>query len=124
MTTTTTRPQGIQLRRKAGWKLPANAISVARPHKWGNPFAVGQTYKPGDLVRIGGTEVEVAVFGEKVIAETALVAVYLYEATIRRNPGLKAAIRQELAGKSLACFCPEAAVCHRDVLLRIANQQL
>jgi hypothetical protein len=118
---TTTRPQGIQLRRQAGWRLPANAISVARPHKWGNPFVVGQTYRPGDLVRIGGTEVEVAISSEKVTVETALIAVYLFEATIRRNPGLKAAIRQELAGKGLACFCKLGEPCHRDVLLHIAN---
>ena len=29
----------IQLRRVKGWRLPPNAVSVARPTKWGNPFA-------------------------------------------------------------------------------------
>jgi hypothetical protein len=29
----------IQLKRVKGWRLPSNAVSVARPTKWGNPFA-------------------------------------------------------------------------------------
>jgi len=28
----------IQLSRAKGWRLPAGAVSVARPTKWGNPF--------------------------------------------------------------------------------------
>ena len=31
-------PERIQLRRTRGWRLPAGAVSVARPTKWGNPF--------------------------------------------------------------------------------------
>ena len=30
-------------------------------------------------------------------------------------------IRAELKGKTLACYCPEGAPCHGDVLLAIAN---
>jgi Domain of unknown function (DUF4326) len=33
--------QRIQRRRAKGWCKPEGAISVARPHKWGNPFIVG-----------------------------------------------------------------------------------
>ena len=33
----------------------------------------------------------------------------------------KEAIRQELAGKNLACWCPIGSPCHADVLLEIAN---
>ena len=32
-------PERIQLRRTRGWRLPPNAVSVARPTRWGNPFA-------------------------------------------------------------------------------------
>jgi hypothetical protein len=32
-------PDRIQLRRIKGWRLPPGAVSVARPTKWGNPFA-------------------------------------------------------------------------------------
>lgn len=35
----TTAPERIQLRRVKGWRLPPGAVSVARPTKWGNPFA-------------------------------------------------------------------------------------
>ena len=37
-----TAPTRVQLRRTRGWRKPEGAISVARPHKWGNPFAVGE----------------------------------------------------------------------------------
>lgn len=33
-------PERIQLRRTKGWRKPEGAIVVARPTKWGNPFAV------------------------------------------------------------------------------------
>lgn len=36
-----TRPQRIRLSRTAGWRLPPNAVSVARPSRWGNPFRLG-----------------------------------------------------------------------------------
>lgn len=32
-------------------------------------------------------------------------------------------IRDELAGKNLACWCPEDQPCHGDTLLKIANGQ-
>ena len=32
----------VQLRRIKGWRKPEGAISVARPHKWGNRFKVGE----------------------------------------------------------------------------------
>jgi hypothetical protein len=37
----TTTPNRVQQQRTKGWKKPDGAISVARPHKWGNPFKVG-----------------------------------------------------------------------------------
>lgn len=33
-------PSRIQLRRTKGWAKPADAIVVARPTRWGNPFPV------------------------------------------------------------------------------------
>jgi hypothetical protein len=30
-------------------------------------------------------------------------------------------VRRELAGRDLACWCPEDEPCHADVLLRVAN---
>lgn len=34
-------PKRIQLRRTKGWRKPEDAVSVARPTKWGNRFKVG-----------------------------------------------------------------------------------
>jgi hypothetical protein len=36
-------PKRLQQRRTKGWQKPDGAISVARPHKWGNPFEVDKT---------------------------------------------------------------------------------
>jgi hypothetical protein len=36
-------PKRVQQRRTKVWTKPDGAISVARPHKWGNPFEVGKT---------------------------------------------------------------------------------
>ena len=38
-------PRRISFSRKKGFRLPAGAIVVSRPTKWGNP------YKPGKLTR-------------------------------------------------------------------------
>ena len=35
-------PKRVQQRRTKGWRKPDGAISGARPHKWGNPFEVGE----------------------------------------------------------------------------------
>jgi Domain of unknown function (DUF4326) len=37
-----TTPRRVRLRRTKGWRKPDGAISVARAHKWGNPFVVGE----------------------------------------------------------------------------------
>ena len=36
-------PRRIQLRRTRGWRLPASAIVVSRPSRWGNPFPIMDT---------------------------------------------------------------------------------
>lgn len=33
-------PDWIRLRRTKGWRKPPDAITVARPTRWGNPYAV------------------------------------------------------------------------------------
>jgi hypothetical protein len=33
------KPERVQLTRVKGWRLPPGAVSVARPTRWGNPFA-------------------------------------------------------------------------------------
>lgn len=38
-----TQPRRIQQKRVKGWRKPDGAVSVARPHKFSNPFKVGKT---------------------------------------------------------------------------------
>lgn len=98
------KPKRIQLSRKKGWRMPANTVKVTRPGKWGNPFVVQfdphADYSP----------------------QNACEAVKIFRESIG---GLKRlAIREELRGKNLACWCSTepGTFCHADVLLEIANK--
>jgi aspartate aminotransferase-like enzyme len=101
-------PQRIQLRRTAGWKKPAGAVTVSRGTFYGNPFRIGH------LVRLRGDE-DVSVVINRELA-VALFRAYAVERT-----GFSRMVRRELAGKTLACWCAPDVPCHADVLLEIAN---
>lgn len=90
------KPVRIQLKRKKGWKLPENAVSVARPHKWGNPFSVEEY----------GRERAISNFRSRLFGMLQIGALDL----------------AELRGKSLACWCKPDEACHADVLLKLANE--
>lgn len=105
-----TTPKRIRLRRTAGWRLPENARSVARPGRYGNPFPIG---REGPLGRI---------------APDAAGAVGFFRAMLK-DPELRAAadypsddeIRADLRGCDLGCWCQERSACHADVLIEVAN---
>lgn len=44
-------PKRIQRRRAKGWKMPAGAIYVGRPTKWGNPFDIANTGRVSAVMR-------------------------------------------------------------------------
>lgn len=89
-------PRRIQRRRTKGWRMPAGAVYVGRPTKWGNPFIIGR---------------------DGLNAETA-VAFYQQHVFDELRHDL-----DELRGKNLVCWCPiEAKHCHADILLRLANR--
>ncbi|MFA6019775.1 MAG: DUF4326 domain-containing protein [Rhodospirillales bacterium] len=95
-----TKPARIQRKRTKGWKMPAGAIYVGRPTKWGNPYQAGQDGdgNPAYLVRLYREYLE------------------------RPEQAVKAEeIKSELRGKNLACWCPLDQPCHADVLLELAN---
>lgn len=103
----------VQLRRTRGWRLPPGAVSVARPTKWGNPFAIGAT--------LGFPFNEV--FGP--VVRDRAHAVEIFASYARATPGYEMLARRELFGKSLACWCPlpapgEPDHCHAAVLLAVA----
>jgi hypothetical protein len=98
-------PSRIQLSRARGWRLPAGAVVVARPSRWGNPF------------RIGAPDPET---GRPLSREKAVA---LYRDFIRapEQADVREAARRELKGKNLACWCSLDGPCHADELISIAN---
>ena len=76
--------------------MPEGAVYVGRPSRWGNPFAIGPS--------VDRTE-----------------AVARYRGWVTTQPELLDAVRSELAGRDLVCWCPPGEACHADVLLELAN---
>ena len=76
-------------------KIPAGAVYVGRPSKWGNPFKIGRD----------GTREEVIEKYREWISKVS----FLEDIT-------------ELTGKDLVCWCAPL-LCHADVLLEMANKE-
>jgi hypothetical protein len=93
-------PRRIQLRRKRGWRKPANTVVVSRPGKWGNPFVVTADYPVESAVR----DYEQWLTGDAKGMQTL------------------AAAKAELRGRNLACWCRPGWPCHADVLLKLVNE--
>ncbi len=116
------RPQRMQVSRRAGFDLQATSRAlnglpaklVTRPGRWGNPFAIDEVARRLGLER----------------AAAQAKAVELCEAWLRGelDPALSPgpapgqdAIRRELGGHNLACWCRPGTPCHADVLIELAN---
>lgn len=87
-------PQRIQRKRTKGWRLPANAVSITRPGRYGNPFTA---------------------------REYGNLALFLFEQNLKIVLAVRPDFLLPLRGKDLACFCKEGEPCHGDILLRLAN---
>lgn len=108
----TDRPKRIRLSRAKGFRLPANAVNVARPTKWGNPFIVGID---GDRRECVHLYVMMLGYGTYITCKAHADA----QLAVRRC--VIAHVR-DLRGKDLACWCAlDGKPCHADVLLKIAN---
>jgi len=92
-----------KLHNKYHGTAPANAIYIGRQSKWGNPFS-----------HMDNTTAE---FKTKSRDD----AVDRYETWLLGQPDLVAAVKSELVGRDLLCFCSPKR-CHGDVLLRVANE--
>lgn len=121
-------PKRIQRRRTKGYRLPGGAVVVTRPSKWGNPFVVkpcdsaccwtiddpvGIAFRSDDYPDQYSTK-EAAVKAAVELFELHTGPMGSYELDVEQ-------VRRDLAGKDLACWCPEGEPCHGDVLLVIAN---
>jgi Domain of unknown function (DUF4326) len=103
----------VRRARTRGWRMPEGAVYVGRPSAWGNPWRTGST---SWTVKTGGR-----IDREPHPPLTAEQAIDSYRNSITHDPAQVAMIREELAGKDLACWCPLDQPCHADVLLEIAN---
>lgn len=114
-------PKRIQMSRQHPWRAEnPDAVIVARPSKWGNPFAVVKDghywgVKPPGYANTEQSSRRI----HKIDALAVAVSYYRCDAVFH-----VAEIRAELAGKDLACWCPLDQPCHADVLLEIANAEV
>ena len=130
-------PKRIQMTRQRPWRTDnPDAVIVARPSKWGNPFRVeraGSCHVSTELTsqwRNGPhwhtVWPEGASWCYPTAAEAAARAVEVLDFRIQFAPDevnypTQDEIRAELAGRDLACWCPLDQPCHADVLLELAN---
>lgn len=128
---TTTQPARIQRRRTKGWRKPDNAVYVGRGSKWGNPFALAPAASQrGGLLDMWAVEYKGRKLGRWDDSSAARAdAADRYARWIRepQQARLAEAVRTELAGRDLMCWCPlpaegEPDHCHAAVLLELANQ--
>lgn len=77
--------------------IPPDAVRVDRSTKWGNPFVMHTESERDEVCQ-------------------------KFEDFVEANPGIKDAIRAELRGKDLACWC-HPKNCHARTLMRIANEE-
>ncbi len=84
--------------KRGGKKYPSDAVLIDRTTKWGNPFIM-QSEDDRDECCDG------------------------FERYLQRTPELLAAVKRELVGRDLVCWCAPKR-CHGDILLRVANSIL
>ncbi|MGW6210978.1 DUF4326 domain-containing protein [Streptomyces sp. NPDC055109] len=118
-------PARIQRCRSKGWRAPAGAIYVGRGTRWGNPYVVTQF---GQEHAVVDSQTSGVIFSGKDETEARRVACTWYRAWLSSQPGLLAAIRRQLGGHDLMCWCPppepgDPDHCHAAVLLAHANDQ-
>lgn len=103
-----TRPARLQLSRRRGFNLQAasralnglDAVVVARPTRWGNPY---QAWLEGAVDR------------------AYLARLFRDYVDRPEQERLREDARTILRGKNLACWCALDAPCHADALLELAN---
>jgi hypothetical protein len=121
MSALTMTPRRIQLSRERGWRMPAGAVSVARPTRWGNPYRVKPTRGRGGSVdwMVATRESPDGIYTFCCEEDAIRLAVALYRSDLLT--GRLALDLAPLRGHDLACWCPLSWPCHADVLLELAN---
>ena len=112
-------PKRVQMSRKHPWRAEhPDAVIVARPSRWGNPYEVVKQFGEWGVRPPGHPLIEPMTASlTKAEAARHAVAFYRSSAVWRADE-----IRAALAGRDLACWCKPGDPCHGDVLLEIANE--
>ncbi|WP_207795453.1 DUF4326 domain-containing protein [Cryobacterium zongtaii] len=113
--------------RNRPWRADSpDAVIVDRRSRWGNPFAVD---KSTQIQRYPALVSMPQLFGHvrpRDRAEAVRLFRYLFlTPRVIDSPAYYTAdvVREELAGKDLACWCSLDQPCHADVLLELANER-
>ena len=136
-------PQRVQRHRRGGEAgIPAGAIYVGRPTRFGNPFKVGADTKtvyvhddinvhyrlPGDAEDVSELVQQRAVDLYRAWLEsgdirglTELPGAELPPILTRKRAQVIGDVHA-LAGRDLCCWCPPHHACHADVLLELSNR--
>lgn len=112
----------MQVSRQRGFDLQAAsrklnglpAKLVTRPGRWGNPFAIDDVAAKFKLDRAAAQAKAVAMAGDWLRGT-------LDPKLSPGPPPSREAIRTELRGYNLACWCKPGTPCHADVLIELAN---
>jgi len=116
------KPRRMQLSRHAGFNLQeaSRALNglpakrVTRPGPWGNPFTIADVAKTYGLDSAAAQAKAVELCGQWLRGT-------LDKKLSPGDPPSREAIRRELRGHNLACWCKPGTPCHSEVLIEIAN---
>lgn len=121
-------PKRIQMSRQRPWRAEhPDAVIVARPSKWGNPFKVGERITDPDSVFRNAYINGVSLFRDGIVEDRAHAVALFDFWVMAKVPFTQTDVRLELRGRDLACWCPltdadgNPVPCHADVLLEVAR---
>lgn len=116
------KPKRMHLSRRRGFNLQAEsqalnglpAKRVTRPGPWGNPFTIAEAAAKYGLDPEAAQARAVEMCGQWLRGT-------LDPKLSPGPPPTREAIRRELRGYNLACWCKLDTPCHADVLIELAN---
>lgn len=117
-------PVRVQLSRKAGWRMPENTVSVARPGKFGNPFTIVDAIESGYANQATAQAFVVECFRDWLGPSQSGRDWWQGPKSDKRKAQIFECL-PALRGKNLACWCRlDGSPCHADVLLELANSTI
>lgn len=111
-------PKRIQLKRYKGWRLPPRVVKVDRTTRFGNPYRINEGV---DMKQVRKWGWQLSPAGQRCVCHSSAEAVARFRHALLWDGAIHGFVRNELAGKDLACWCDADQPCHADVLIEIAN---